>query len=188
MLKEFKPTILFLVKFGLIFGIGSFLYGKMLDSYQGADIPAPDPVTIWVSEHTMAGLEFFGISTVLDQREGSPYIPLWLEDNPEIGVQVFEGCNGLNIMILFIAFVVAFGLDKRAYWFIPLGLLSIHIFNILRIVALILIQEVSMEGFHLFHKYVFTAIIYAFVLGLWVLWARGGSSTKEDEPASQAEQ
>ena len=173
MLKEFKPTLYFLIKFGLIFGGGSFLYGKMLDSYQGADTPAPDPVTAWVSQHTQSTLEFFGVPTILNPQEGSPYIPLWLEEAPEIGVQVFEGCNGLNIMILFIAFVVAFGLDKRAYWFIPVGLLSIHLFNILRIVALILIQEVSMDGFHLFHKYIFTGIIYAFVLGLWVLWARG---------------
>lgn len=176
MLKEFKPTILFLVKFILIFAVGSFLYGKMLDHYQGAEVPSADPVTELVSLNTYQVLHLFGVDVTMYIPEGSPYIPIEMSEHPNVAIQVFEGCNGLNIMILFIAFVVAFGLDKRAYYFIPLGLLSIHLFNIVRLGMLILIQQVSMEGFHLFHKYIFTGVIYAFVLGLWVLWARGKHS------------
>ena len=40
---------------------------------------------------------------------------------------IYEGCNGINVMIIFVAFLVAFGpLNKALLWFVPVGLIILH--------------------------------------------------------------
>jgi len=52
-------------------------------------------------------------------------------------VKVIEGCNGLAVMIMFLAFLLGFpGPWKQKAWFIPAGLLVIHLFNIARVAVL----------------------------------------------------
>jgi len=91
---------------------------------------------------------------------------------PERSVlNIFEGCNGVNVMIVFIAFMVAFGGPvKKMLWFIPAGLLIIHLFNILRLVLLYYTDLYYEEWFYYFHKYLFTAILYIVVFILWAVW------------------
>jgi exosortase/archaeosortase family protein len=55
-------------------------------------------------------------------------------------------------------------------WFIPAGLIVIHIFNLGRISLLYFVAQRYEEYFYLFHKYFFTAIIYVVVFLLWALW------------------
>ena len=89
----------------------------------------------------------------------------------QIILNVFEGCNGLNVIIVFLAFILAFGGSvRKMFWFIPVGLLAIHAFNLGRIMLLYFLSYTGSNYFHYFHKYLFTAVIYGAVFFLWWLW------------------
>ena len=183
MLKEFRPTILFLVKFGVIFTIGSLLYSFFVASYQKLDPPIPDPFTEWVAAQTNTTLNVMGYDAHLWYPESDPLVVIYITGFENENVAFYEGCNGLNIMILFVAFVFAFGNRyKRMLWFIPVGLVSIHLFNLIRLSILAILATWSSSIFHFVHKFAFTGVIYAFVLFLWYLWA-----TKFGKPAGREE-
>lgn len=183
MLKEFRPTIYFLVKFGLIFTIGSLLYSSYVSSYQKLESPVPDPFTNWVAEQTNGILRGIGYDAYLWYPEDEPIVVIYIKGYENDNVAFYEGCNGLNILILFVAFVFAFGNRyKRMLWFIPAGILSIHLFNLFRLGFLAVLATWSSSIFHFVHKFAFTGIIYAFVLFLWYLWA-----TKFGKPGNSEE-
>lgn len=90
------------------------------------------------------------------------------------GLWIGDPCNGLTLFALFVGFVIAYpGSWKHRLWFIPTGLLLIHVLNVLRISALAIIlyeyQDFAVLDFN--HTYTFTIIVYSFVLMLWYLWA-----------------
>lgn len=172
MLKEFRPTILFLLKFGVIFSLGSLLYGSYINSFRTLDPPKPDNFTISIAEQTNSILRTFGYDSHLWFPEEEPIVMIYIIGFENDNVSFYEGCNGVNIMILFAAFVFAFGNRyKQMLWFLPTGLLAIHLFNLVRLLSLSIMATVSHSVFHFTHKYAFTGVIYAFVLLLWYLWA-----------------
>jgi exosortase family protein XrtF len=183
MLKEFKPTILFLLKFGLIFGVGSLIYGSYINNYRQLDPPQPDAFTLWVAKQSNSILQTFGYEADLWYPETEPIVVIYIKGFEDDNVSFYEGCNGMNIMILFVAFVFAFGNRyKQMLWFLPAGLVAIHIFNLFRLLSLSIMATLSHSIFHFTHKYAFTGVIYAFVLFLWYLWA-----TKFGKPSASEE-
>lgn len=88
------------------------------------------------------------------------------------GLWVGDPCNGITLWALFVGFVIAYpGKIKNKFWFIPLGMLLIHIINIARIVALCLIVYYAPNALAFNHTYTFTILVYAFVFWLWLLWS-----------------
>lgn len=88
------------------------------------------------------------------------------------GLWVGDPCNGITLFALFVGFVIAYpGKIKNKLWFIPMGMLFIHIINILRIVSLCLIVYYSPDSLAFNHTYTFTILVYAFVFWLWLLWS-----------------
>ena len=90
------------------------------------------------------------------------------------GLWIGDPCNGLTLFALFTGFVIAYpGPVKKKLWYIPLGIICIHLLNVLRITALALIiyyfPDPEVLDFN--HTYTFTILVYAFVLCLWYLWA-----------------
>lgn len=165
--KEFKPTILFLVKFLGSYLIGNLLYGWFVTSY----VPNPDPATYWVTAQSALVLTHAGWPAEALSHVATPTTSIMFEHKAI--VSVYEGCNGLNIAIIFLGFLLAFGpLQKQLLWFVPLGLAIIHISNILRIVLLFLVTLYLPHYIYFTHKYLFTAIIYAVVFLMWLIWVR----------------
>jgi exosortase family protein XrtF len=165
MIKEFKPTILFLVKFLAIYLIGNLIYGWWITSWH----PMPDPMTIWVTEQSAWVLNVFGMDATTINQMDKPTTFIVYNKLPI--VSVYEGCNGLNMGIVYLAFLLAFGPYKRTLaWFAPLGLLVIHVANLARIVMLFLVSIHMPDAFYFTHKYLFTAFIYLFVFLLWMWW------------------
>ena len=81
-------------------------------------------------------------------------------------------CDGLVLFVLFAVFVLAFpGPGRRKLWFIPLGVLLIHLANLVRVVSLVMIQFNSPENLQFNHDYTWTVLIYAFIFWLWYVWA-----------------
>ncbi len=175
--KEFKPTIFFLLKFLGLYIVLNLLYGW----YVTAWYPQPDPATQWVTSQSGMILDVFGYSTSTHNHPSKP--TTYIAWNGRGIVSVYEGCNGLNVWIVFLTFLVAFGPYKKALiWFVPLGLLVIHISNLARIVLLFIVS-IHMPNFLYFtHKYLFTAFIYLFVFLLWIWWVvKMGRPSKNEQ-------
>ncbi len=87
------------------------------------------------------------------------------------GVLIGYPCNGLELFALFTGFVIAFpGKIKNKFWFIPLGILVIHLTNIIRILALAIIAYKSPNYLEFNHNYTFTVSVYVIVFALWMIW------------------
>lgn len=88
-------------------------------------------------------------------------------------VVVGAPCDGLVLYVLLAGFVLAYpGPAVRRLWFIPLGILGLWLLNVGRIVALALNHRYSPETFDFDHHYAFSAVAYAALGGLWLLWTR----------------
>jgi len=165
MIKEFKPTILFLVKFLGIYLVGNLIYGAWITHWH----PLPDPMTRWVTEQSTEVLRIVGWDASAQDQLNKP--TTFINHSGKAVVAVYEGCNGLNVMIVFLAFIIAFGpYIKTMSWFIPLGLAIIHISNLARITLLFNVSMKFPSFLYFTHKYLFTAFIYLFVLLLWMVW------------------
>lgn len=87
------------------------------------------------------------------------------------GVWVGSNCNAITLFTLFAVFIIAYpGYQKGKYWFIPTGIIVIHLLNILRVVALALIANYYPQYLNFNHTYTFTFIVYAFIFMLWMIW------------------
>lgn len=165
MIQAYKPALLFLLKYVVVYLALNSLYAFFVSAYQ----PAPDPVTIFVSKQTALVLEAFYSNVTTLVTSDYPSVPLVL--NGIQIVDVYEGCNSINVMIVFIAFIVAFkGPLKASLWFSLLGLLIIYVVNLLRVSALFYVAINFPASMYFFHKFVFTGGIYAIVFGLWYAW------------------
>src|SRR6188768_1267128 len=115
MFRDFKYSFLFLGKFLLVYFVANLLYGFYVDSFQSA----PDPITYWVTRQTSQVQNLLGVDSSIEINEGKKSISMRHEG--EGVINVFEGCNGINVMIVFAAFMVAYGGPaKRLAWFVPL--------------------------------------------------------------------
>ncbi len=165
--KEFKPTIAFLVKFTAFYLVGNILYGLYVTSFK----PRPDPVTSFVSAQTAVVLTACGSSVASVDQLKKPMT--WLIFEGRSVLSVYEGCNGLNTMIIFVAFILAFGpVSKKMLWYIPLGLLIIHLANLVRISLLFYVAEYWPHFMYFTHKYFFTAILYVVIFVMWIFWVK----------------
>lgn len=88
-------------------------------------------------------------------------------------VVVGTGCNAVELFALFSCFILAFeGSWKNKLWFIPLGIVLIHLLNVGRILSLIFIGTVSRSLLEFNHKYTFTIIMYIFTFIGWMIWVK----------------
>lgn len=165
--KEFKPTILFLLKFVGLYLVLNIGYGFYVSSFE----PRPDPVTHLSTNHTAVALSFLGFPSQAIDLPAKPSVAI--VHNSKTVVSVYEGCNSLNVMIVFLSFVFSFGkLNRALLWFAPMGLLIIYAINIIRIGLLFLVSLKLPHFLYFSHKYLFTALIYLIVLLLWIYWIR----------------
>lgn len=164
-LSEFKPALMFLAKFLGIYFIGNILYGFYIESYG----EQADAITEWVAHQSAGVLELKGFDVALKPNPQGPTVLLTEDD--KVILSVFEGCNGINVMVVFAAFLFAFGGPWwKMMWFLPLGVLIIHLANLFRISLLYYTAIHEPRYFYYFHKYFFTAILYFVVFALWALW------------------
>ena len=167
MLAEFRPTIVFLLKFVGLYVGGNILYGMFITSYE----PEVDVVTRFITHQSSLFLNLLGWDSQPVDLPGKP--TTYIEWNGKGIVSVYEGCNALNVIIVFASFVFSFGpLNRKLWTYLPLSLLVIYLANIARIVLLFFVVIYLNPYVYFAHKYFFTASIYAVVLVLWVWWIR----------------
>jgi len=123
---------------------------------------------VYWSSLIIKSLGFIAIDSVAASSENITVIGI----DGTHGLWVGDPCNGITLFALFVGFIIAYpGKIKNKLWFIPLGLLSIHIINILRIVSLCLIVLYKPDSLAFNHTYTFTILVYAYVFWLWLIWS-----------------
>lgn len=169
-LKKNKAVIRFL---GIFFGVYillTLLYQVYLDNAQ-SQIYFPEPITHIVALQTESLISFFGYETKIIPSHYDPSMRVGI--NGDYLVRVIEGCNAVSVIILFLAFILAFKKDwKTTLLFIFAGSVLIYAFNVLRIALLTIgIYEIPQYQ-ELMHGTLFPIFIYGFVFLLWIFWIR----------------
>ena len=179
MIKEFKPALLFLGKFLGIYLLGNIVYGLYINSYY----PQSDPITYSISNQVSTIISATGTEVRTVPNPAKPTISIIEVSMKETIINIFEGCNGINVIIVFLAFLVAYqGTLKHTIIFALCGLLVIHIANLARIILLFQQAKNHSPYFYYIHKYLFTAILYFVVVVLWWFWVSKFNGIKNDHP------
>jgi exosortase family protein XrtF len=180
MLKE-KQLIRFIVLAVGLYGIWFGLYEFILKPDGHLDQIITENISIVMSK--MLQWTGYDVHFTLARRLGETY--MYLTPEPLPFLRVGASCNGLELLILFSIFIISYpGNQKHKFIFILLGLLGIHILNILRNYWLALFVLHKSELFDLFHRYVFIFMVYGAIFLLWMLWVNKFSQrnqTKESE-------
>ncbi|HOD66983.1 MAG TPA: exosortase H [candidate division Zixibacteria bacterium] len=86
-------------------------------------------------------------------------------------VEVIDECTGLLEMVIFTAAVLAFSTTPgKKLLGLALGLPAIYLFNILRIVVLVIAGASSKPLFDFLHLYFWQATLILMIASVWIAW------------------
>ena len=177
-MKKHKSIIIFLIKFFLTYFILVTIYNSYLQaSQQKNNIFKTASITTAVANQTIDVLTFFGYKVEAKQHTKEMSVMLSIEG--KYTARVIEGCNSISLIILFVAFVIAFsGTIKATLLFTLFGSLFIYVVNVLRIAFLTVMIYKFPDQVGILHDLVFPAIIYGTIFLLWVIWVNKFSNYK----------
>lgn len=167
-LAQYKPFFIFLSKFLVFYVVFTFVYKMYLDQYDVAKNEV-DFFTEVVAKQTETLLSFFTDSKTAIPHESEPAVKLYFKE--KYIARIIEGCNAISVMILFAAFIFAFSTQwKKTGFYILLGMVIIHVLNVIRIALLATSLYYYPEYEEILHGTIFPLFIYGVVFILWVLW------------------
>ena len=87
------------------------------------------------------------------------------------GVWIGEPCNGIKVFGLFAIFISIFnGKAIHKIWFIPTGIILLHLLNVIRVSALTYIAAVQPNWLNFNHNITFQLMMYSVMFFLWYTW------------------
>ena len=147
--------------------VGFFLYLTWLGLYEYWIHPKTEIDRVVVADaldRSESILVWIGYSV---QRVGDKVIKI--QGTP--GLFIGDSCDGISLFALYSIFIFAFpGRWLSKIIFIPLGIVLIHLLNVLRIVTLALIETQSYAWTQFNHTYTFTIAMYTIIFFVWVFW------------------
>ena len=170
-----KPIVSFLLKAFILYVIWYIAYDLWLHPTYKVDNYIINSLGHWGSKLlSLLGYELIEISpddditTIgIDGTHG-----LWIGDP----------CSGLSLFALFTGFIIAYpGSIKRKLLYIPIGILCIHLLNIMRVAALCMVLYYTPEYLEFNHTYTFTIMVYSIVFILWYLWVDKFSRPEQEK-------
>lgn len=168
-MKEFKPVIIFLLKF-IVVWIGLLIFYNLYLSFYHSE-NQPDPYSQQVASWTVNCLNSVGFEATAIDDKTRPWT--WVYLDGKWASYINEGCNAISIMMIFVAFIVAFSTKwKPTLLYIIGGLILIQIMNVFRICLLNYIFRYYPEYGKTTHDYLFPAIIYGTIVLLWIGWIK----------------
>ena len=168
MFNDFKPVLKVLLRFIILYVVFVLGYQLYLNGFKNAGL---DPFSTW----TMRQVDFVQNSIGYPSKmiEGKPQDETtWFYVGGKFVSRMVEGCNAISVMILFVAFIFAFYEGFKTFVFTALGLVFLHIINVLRIVGLNILLLEYPQYSKIGHDYLFPAIIYGSVVILWLIWIK----------------
>ena len=138
-LKENKAALIFIAKLALVFFALYFFYEEILSVHTSVN---RDLIAL-IMQHSEKLLVLLGYDLL--QTEGFYQYHIGIANTS--GVVIGDPCNGMSLFILYSSFILVF---KGKFWFkllaITLGIFSIYLMNVIRIVALAIIVKDSPES------------------------------------------
>ena len=178
-LKREIPTDVwnFLQKSVLIFIVWKLLYHLVLYPIRQPDKWLTDTTTM-ASGNFLNSINADISLKIVEQKSIDPYngrqiikAELWL-NNKKV-VRVGDGCNGLELYVIYISFLIALWKGwKRFAIYLVGGVILIFISNTLRIAGLSWVNLHSNKWFDFAHGYAFKLLVYLQILILWFFYAK----------------
>lgn len=138
------------------------------------------PLTLYNAQHTgwvyqqiypQSSIQLTQYMSYKHYAEGIPHVALVKDGRKIIGVT--DGCNGLEIFVLYAGFLFCIPASwQRRLAFLVGGLLFLYGLNVARVVVLGLLHEHYQSYFDIAHHYIFKLIVYSLVFAGWVWYAR----------------
>lgn len=168
-MKDFKPILIFILKFVIAWGVLVISYNFYLSKYHSQN--KPDPYSQQVASWTATSMNAMGFQTQTMDDSNRPWT--WILMDGQRISYINEGCNAISIMLIFVAFIVAFSTTwKQTILYILGGLILIQIMNVFRIVVINYIFKYHHEYGEMAHDYLFPAILYGTIVLLWIIWVK----------------
>ena len=162
-----RPVVRFFVKAFLLFVVWKALYiflllpGRVLDR----------PLTRFVGNASVSALNVLAGGSAYTATEVKESMDI--RRNGEQTLRVADACNALELMVLYIGFILCFPAPgRRKAVFIFSGCLLITLFNVLRCMALVQIFVDYRTYLDFSHHFLFTFLIYAFIFLLWYIFTK----------------
>lgn len=150
------------------------IYQFYLNSFDSASFEV-DSITERISVQVDKTIDFFQYDSNIEPHPKQNSMMLFVEK--KFVARIVEGCNAISVIILFIAFVIAFKGDfKKTVLFVLAGSILIHLLNVVRIALIAIALYHYPQHEHLLHGVIFPLIIYGVVFLLWVIWVNQFSS------------
>jgi exosortase family protein XrtF len=166
-IRENRNALIFLLVFASLYLVLNTAYGFYIQHYY----PSSDPFTQNVTAQVVWFISLFDPSVTWQASILNNNVAV--SNTMSTVIYVFEGCNGLNVMIVYLSFLLAFkGSPKKTLVFAGGGIVAIHLLNLLRLDLLYFVALYFQSQLYFVHKYLFTGIIYALVFVLWYFWVR----------------
>ncbi|MFC2110514.1 exosortase family protein XrtF [Bacteroidota bacterium] len=180
-----KSIRFFLLKFFTTYFVLFAFYSVYLNRTQEkTPVFVCSPITNSVAEQTKNTLNFLGYNVRTEPHDMELSVKLLV--NNVYTARVIEGCNSISLIILFIAFIIAFpGSFVATVLYAIIGSLLIYLVNILRIAFLTMALYKWPDEQELLHNLVFPSIIYGMVFLLWVIWVNVFSNYKKIRDAKK---
>jgi exosortase H (IPTLxxWG-CTERM-specific) len=167
--RRHRREITFLVLFALLLGGGFTLI-----SVNWVNDHVIEPFTAGVAQVSGVALNLLGQHV---QMQGT------ILKNPRFAVNIRNGCNGVEAMLIFLAAVLAFPAPWRSRLAgLVLGIVAIQLVNLVRVVALFLTGAYFPRFFDASHTVIWQTIVILFSVVLWILWAGRLSPTAPTAP------
>lgn len=173
--KAYRPALFFILRFVGLYLVSNTLYGLYINNA----LPGADVFTKVVATQSA------WILTQVDEPVQALVIPtsahVSLKNAKGQGVSVYEGCNGVNVFLVYLSFLVAY-VGPLMLWlrFTTIGLLLVHLINLARVSLLYEVAIYFPDQLYLFHKYLFTGIIYCLVFVMWYMWVNAVKKTQHN--------
>jgi exosortase family protein XrtF len=165
-----NPFLKFLLVFSILIILWFGFYENIYELGELFDIEFQRNISIHVAKISMFFISLFGYTPIIDTS--TDFVIISIEGNYlNHGAWIGEPCNGLKVFGLFSIFIIAFqGKWTNKIWFIPLGILILHLANAIRIAILTIISAQNPALLDFNHNITFQVIVYGIVFILWYLW------------------
>lgn len=169
--RRYRQEIGFLVLFILILG-GSFT----LIAWNPVNDHVIEPFTAGIAKVSGKTLELLGQGT---KMQGT------IIRGPKFAVNIRNGCNGVEAMLIYFAAVLAFPAPwKSRLLGVVFGFFAIQFVNLIRVVALFLTGVYFPKLFDSSHTVIWQTIVILSGVLLWILWANRFAGRRERAAAA----
>jgi exosortase H (IPTLxxWG-CTERM-specific) len=153
-----KPQVLFLVKFFAV-----LIAAYLLIAWNPVNDHVIVPFTAMVAKWSGALLNLMGQAVTVSGT---------VIRSSRFAVNINNGCNGVEAMLILLASIVAFPASMKARAIgLLLGALAVQVLNAIRIITLYLLGAYQPRLFDLFHTAVWQIVIIMAAIGFFLMWS-----------------